>query len=67
MQRLFLHIIEDKALARVDPLMERFRFFLQWRGLKHFIRPPGEPLASRSALIPPHLQGSVAVSRAIIP
>ena len=67
MQMLVFHVIEDKTLARVEPLMVRFRFFLQWRGLKHFIRPAGERLASRSALVPPHLQGSVAVSRAIIP
>jgi hypothetical protein len=65
---VFFHVIEDKTLGRVDPLMGRSPFSLQYpQGLKHSVRSTGERLASRSALVPPHLQGSVAVSRAIIP
>ena len=66
--RSFIHVIANKTLGRVDPLVGRLRFILQYpQGLKHYLRPAGACLASRSALVPPHLQGRVAVNRAIIP
>ena len=56
----FSRMIEDKRVGRVDPSMHS-------RALNHYVRPADARLASRSAFVPPHLQGSVAVTRAMIP
>lgn len=37
--RSFIHVIANKTLGRVDPLVGRLRFFLQYpQGLKHYLR-----------------------------
>src|SRR4029077_15647367 len=58
--RFFFRMIEDKTVGRVDPSMHS-------RALNHCVRLAGARLAPRSALFPPHLQGSVPVTRAMIP
>jgi hypothetical protein len=68
MQVLSSYVFEDKTLARADPDLGSSRLFRQSpRGLNRSIRPAGGHLASRSALVPLHFQGSVTASRAIIP